>query len=147
MDSFVISVSTYGNSVAAKLDGTGWKTALYDVLKTMESMITHIWEPNISLIRSNPKFFKVMKHKLKDNDVDAKQNKHDSPINSLLRMYEKYALAIAMQVVIPSKIISPSVFSMPDAGLESICSRSPRIVTNPCATIPNNGGGAPKTDE
>lgn len=51
-----------------------------------------------------------MKNKLKVNVADAKQYKHDSPTNSVLRMYKKYALATAMEEVVPIKIISPTVF-------------------------------------
>lgn len=73
----------------------------------------------------------MMKNKLKVSADDVKQYKHDSPPNSVLRIYRKYAVATAMEVVIPIKIIS-SFFWTSNAVFWGIrCSRRPRIETKP----------------
>lgn len=85
-----------------------------------------------------------MKNKLKDNAADVEQYKHDSPTNSVLSIYEKYAQATAKKVVIPTKIILPSVSAMPTIVLPPLCcSCKPRVATNPNAAIPNRGSGTP----
>lgn len=83
-----------------------------------------------------------MKNKLKDNVAEAKQYKHDSPANSVLRMYKKYALATAIEVVIPTKIISPLDFPLSNV-LFSVPNFKPSLATTPYASMPNNGRGRP----
>ena len=83
-----------------------------------------------------------MKNKLKDNVADAKQYKHDSPANSVLRMYKKYALATAIEVVIPTKMISSLDFPVSNF-LFSLPNCKPRFATKPYASMPNNGRGTP----
>lgn len=53
-----------------------------------------------------------MKNKEKDKKAEAKQYKQGSPANFVLRMYKKYALATAMDVVVTSKIDRPVVLSI-----------------------------------
>lgn len=84
----------------------------------------------------------MTKNKLKDNAADVKQYKHSSPLNSVLRMYKKYALATAIDVVTPTKIISPSVFPVSNV-LFFVASCRPMVATKPYASMPNNERGMP----
>lgn len=84
----------------------------------------------------------MIKNKEKDNRAEAKQYKHDSPENFVLRMYKKYALATAMEVVVTSKIerallspISKGNFFPPNCR--------PSVATAPYASIPIKGRGTP----
>lgn len=53
--------------------------------------------------------FTLMKNKENDNRAEATQYRQDSPANCVLKMYKKYALATAMDVVVTSKIDRPVV--------------------------------------
>ena len=58
-----------------------------------------------------------MKNKLNDNRADIKQYEQDVPVNFVLSMYKKYALAAAMEVVIPSNCKRPYVSLIPKGKL------------------------------
>lgn len=83
-----------------------------------------------------------MKNKLKDNIADVKQYKHNSPENSVFKMYKKYALATAIEVVIPIKITSPSDFSESNVVF-LVPNCKPMFATKPYASMPNSGRGTP----
>lgn len=59
-------------------------------------------------------------------------------------MYKKYELATAIEVVIPTKIISPSDFAVSDV-LFSAPNCKPRLATKPYASMPNNARGTPES--
>nr|GMD58208.1 hypothetical protein Iba_chr11fCG3340 [Ipomoea batatas] len=90
--------------------------------------------------------FTVVKNKLKDKTADTKQYKHHSPGNLVLRMYKKYALAAAIEVVVPSKTNLPLASSI-SSGNCFLPNCSPSAATTPYATIPINGSGTPATSE
>lgn len=78
--------------------------------------------------------------------ADVKQYKHNSPANSVFRMYKKYALATAIEVVIPINITSPSDFPVSNVfSLVPNC--KPMYATKPYASMPNSGRGTPDNGE
>ena len=83
-----------------------------------------------------------MKNKLNDNKADIRQYEHDAPENFVPRMYKKYALAAAMEVVLPSIIKRPVGSSIPK-GKFFLLNCRPSDATNPYATIPISGRGTP----
>lgn len=83
-----------------------------------------------------------MKNKLNDNKADIRQYEHDAPENLVPRMYKKYALAAAMEVVLPSIIKRPVDSSIPK-GKFFLLNCRPSDATNPYATIPISGRGTP----
>lgn len=84
----------------------------------------------------------MVKNNPNDNTADAKQYEHEAPANLVLRMYKKYALAVAMEVVVPSKAKRALDSPIPK-GKSFPANFSPRVVTNPYASIPINGRGTP----
>lgn len=52
-------------------------------------------------------------NKPNDNKAEAKQYRQNSPENCVLRMYKKYALAAAMEVLVPSKSKRPLASPIP----------------------------------
>lgn len=84
----------------------------------------------------------MIKNKLNDNNADIRQYEHDTPENFVPRRYKKYALAAAMEVVLPSKIKRPLDSSIPKGKFFLVNSR-PSDATNPYATIPISGRGTP----
>lgn len=71
-----------------------------------------------------------MKNKLNDNRADIKQYEQDAPANCVLSMYKKYALAAAMEVVLPSNSKRPYDSLIPKGELFALnCKLS--AVTNP----------------
>lgn len=69
-------------------------------------------------------------NKLNDNKTEAKQYGQNSPVNFVLRMYKKYALAAAMEVVVPSKTKRPLASPVP-RGLLFWPNCIPSIATTP----------------
>jgi hypothetical protein len=83
-----------------------------------------------------------MKNKLNDNKADIRQYEHDAPENFVTRIYKKYELAAAMEVVLPSRIKRP-LDSLIPKGRFFLVNCRPSAATNPYATIPINGRGIP----
>lgn len=71
-----------------------------------------------------------MKNKLNDNNADVRQYEHVIPVNFVLKMYKKYALAAAMEVVLPSKIMRPYDSLIPN-GKFFLPNSRPSTPTNP----------------
>lgn len=85
-----------------------------------------------------------MKNKVKESKADNKQYEQEAPENLVLRMYKKQALAAAMEVVVPSKTRRALDSPIPKGNFFAVNSCTPRVATNPYATIPNNGRGTPE---
>ena len=61
-------------------------------------------------------------------------------------MYKKYALAVAIEVVVPSKINPPALSSIPK-GKSFAANFSARAAATPYTTIPIKGRGIPAKSE
>lgn len=84
----------------------------------------------------------MAKNKLNDNRADTRQYEHDTPENFVFRMYRKYALAAAIEVVVPSMTKRPSDSSIPKGNF--FAANCKLIApTKPYATIPIKGSGTP----
>lgn len=84
----------------------------------------------------------MAKNKLNDNRADTRQYEHVTPENCVFRMYRKYALAAAIEVVVPSNTKRPPDSSIPKGNfLAANCKLT--APTNPYATIPIKGSGTP----
>ena len=71
----------------------------------------------------------LMKNKLNDNRADITQYEQDIAVNFVLSMYKKYALAAAMEVVVPSNCKRPYVSLIPKGKLFALKSTIIVILT------------------
>lgn len=84
----------------------------------------------------------MAKNKVNDNRADTRQYEHEIPGNFVFRMYRKYALAAAIEVVVPSNTKRPSDSSIPNGNF--FAANCKLIApTNPYAAIPITGSGTP----